>query len=46
MNGSGEVAMLDKQIEVLRTGGILPEKDIVALCKAVSTQAANVYLSC
>lgn len=34
MNGSGEIALLDSQIEVLRTGGILPEKDIVALCKS------------
>lgn len=36
MNGSGEVAMLDEQINVLRQGGILPEKDILNLCKKVS----------
>lgn len=37
MNGSGEFAILDKQIDVLRTGGILPEKDILNLCKKAST---------
>lgn len=36
MNGSGEFGILDKQIDVLRTGGILPEKDILSLCKKVS----------
>lgn len=35
MNGSGEFGILDKQIDVLRTGGILPEKDILSLCKKV-----------
>ncbi|CAM9121481.1 unnamed protein product [Pylaiella littoralis] len=33
MNGSGEFGILDKQIDVLRTGGILPEKDIISLCQ-------------
>lgn len=36
MNGSGEFAILDKQIDVLRNGGILPEKEILSLCKKVS----------
>lgn len=36
MNGSGDFAILDKQIEVLRSGGILPEKDVLSLCKKVS----------
>lgn len=35
MNGSGEFGILDKQIDVLRTGGILPEKDILSLCTKV-----------
>ena len=35
MNGSGEFGILDKQIDVLRTGGILPEKDIISLCTKV-----------
>lgn len=35
MNGSGEFGILDKQIDVLRTGGILPEKDILSLCNKV-----------
>lgn len=35
MNGSGEFGILDKQIDVLRTGGILPEKDIITLCTKV-----------
>lgn len=41
MNGSGEFAILDKQIEVLRTGGILPEKDILSLCKKVRCLKKN-----
>lgn len=39
MNGSGEFGILDKQIDVLRTGGILPEKDILSLCKKVRERA-------
>jgi hypothetical protein len=33
---SDDVGLLDKHIEVLRSGGILPEKDVVALCTRVS----------
>lgn len=43
MNGSGEFGILDKQIDVLRTGGILPEKDILSLCKKVSQLALYIY---
>lgn len=46
MNGSGEFAILDKQIDVLRTGGILPEKDILNLCKKVSKNGTLLYICC
>lgn len=41
MNGSGEFGILDKQIDVLRTGGILPEKDILSLCTKVGCVGAH-----
>lgn len=46
MNGSGEFGILDKQIDVLRTGGILPEKDILSLCKKVSPNCLRSSPAC